>query len=488
MQDAWARGARSLLFVLPTGGGKTSCFAWLASERARAGERTVVLVHRRELATQAANRFREFGVDFGYVMAGEHPRPGARVQIASVQTLVRRQVPPASLVICDEAHLSTATTWQKILEQYPHAKILGCSATPWRLSGKPLVGAYDASIVAATPDELRRAGFLCSYTGFSFKAPDLDGVKKTGGDYNEQQSSHAMMKSAIVDNVVEMWQAHASHLSTVVFAVTVEHSKALCAKFKAAGVTAEHVDGATPIDTRRMILKRVESGATKVLCNVGIAVEGLDVPRLKCCVLARPTLSVSRYLQMVGRVRRPWNGFQARIHDHSFCLTRHGLPDADRDFTLNAKPESPPSLSTCSECLALFHGRECPACGKEQEAVASVERVINTIEDAEQYEFTSEESAVFEPEKPPIEVKWNQPGRVIEGRLLKRWDEPTEYGTQRRYLIEGDKRKYQLPGTKKLDALLSRVQDGTLTRTTYIGPQPLDGGREFKDFKVEVDQ
>ncbi len=316
----------------------------------------MIVVHRRELATQAAKRLREFGVDFGFIMAGESAKPYARVQIASVQTLVRRKVPRAAVVVCDEAHLSTANTWAKVLEQYPKAKILGFTATPWRLSGKPLVGAYDACVVMSTPRELREQGHLCDYVGFSYKTPDLSAVATVAGEYNERQSEEAMREPTIVANIVQQWLAHASTLSTVVFAVTVEHSQTLCAEFRAAGVSAEHLDGSTAKLRRDAILARVESGATRVLCNVGVAVEGLDIPRLKCVVLARPTKSLSRMLQMCGRGRRPWGGLVCRIHDHAFNIKLHGLPDAERDYALDSKPADPPSLTQCEQCMALYAG------------------------------------------------------------------------------------------------------------------------------------
>jgi DNA repair protein RadD len=484
--DAWRSGARRVLFTLPTGGGKTTAFGYLASQLSNSGKRTVILVHRRELASQAANRLREFGVDHGLILAGEPPRPTAHTQIASVQTLVRRRPPPADLVICDEAHLSTAKTWATLLEAYPNARILGVTATPWRLSGKPLAGSYDACVVVATPAELRELGFLSPYTGFSYKAPDLSGVKTTGGDYNERQSAEAMSQSVIVDSVVEEWVKHASHLSTVVFAVTVEHSQQLTSKFRAAGVAAEHLDGSTPLEQRRAILRRVERGETRVLCNVGVAVEGLDIPRLKCCVLARPTKSLARAIQMMGRVRRPFEGLTARIHDHAFVIAQHGLPDDERDYRLSAKPERPPSLSTCEKCLAIYTGNKCPACGVEKDPVAMGERVINTIKDAEQVEFSSGD-APHVVQRPPIDVRWDAVGRVVEGVFEKTWEEPTQYGTLRRYLFRGEKRNYNVPGTARLNALMSRVQISDSVRITYTGDTPLGEGRVRKEFKVEVD-
>jgi DNA repair protein RadD len=482
---AYKQGARSVLAVSPTGSGKTTLFGHLTAQLTAP---VLINVHRRELAAQAGNRLREFGVDFGVIMSGEIPKPYARVQVSMVQTLVRRaRFPRAGLVINDEAHLSTANTWQTILDQYPSARILGVTATPWRLGGKPLAGAYDAVVVVATPAELREQGHLCQYVGFSYKTPDLSDVKTTGGDYNEQQTAAAMSTSLIVDNVVEEWLKHARELSTVVFAVTVEHSKTLTERFRAAGVAAEHLDGSTSVDERRAILRRVESGQTRVLCNVGVAVEGLDIPRLKCCVLARPTKSLARAIQMMGRVRRPWQGVTARIHDHAFVIKQHGLPDADRDYALDAKPEAPPSLTTCAQCLALYSGDRCPSCDSVNESMPAGERVLNTVADAEQYGFASGEEEAAPVARPPVTVRWDTVDRMIEGVLSKTWEEPADYGPQRRYLITGGKRDYVLPGTTRLNALMSRVATGTLVRVTYKGETALPGGRSRKEFAVAVD-
>lgn len=481
--DAYREGARSVLCVSPTGSGKTTLFTSIAADLAESHHPSLILVHRRELATQACNRLREFGVQFGLIMAGEQPNPLALVQVASVGTLVRRKAPKARMVICDEAHLSTAETWRKILEQYQDARILGATATPWRLSGKPLVQGYDKSVIVAHPAELREQGHLCPYVGFSYKTPDLSAIKTTGGDYNEAQSAAVMSESLIVDSVVEEWIKHASDLSTVVFAVTVEHSKQLTERFRSAGVAAEHLDGGMPKFQRDSVLAKVASGATRVLVNVGIAVEGLDIPRLKCCVLARPTKSLARAIQMMGRVRRPWNGVTARIHDHAFVIKLHGLPDAERDYELTAKPEKPPSLRQCEECFRLYEGTRCPSCDHENTPSIG-EREIQTISDAEKIEFESGKEEAVKVQKPPVHVSWNSPGRILEGRLVRRWKEQTDYGLKRAYFLEGPKRDYQFLGTAHLDALLARVPDGAKVWITYVGPAR-DSGRKY--FKVEID-
>lgn len=512
--SAFKEGARSILAVLPTGGGKTSVFCHTLAEIAARGQRGAVLVHRRELASQACNRLREFGVRRGLIMAGEEPDPTALIQVASVDTLnvrirenptLQRWAASVRFVVCDEAHLSTAPKWRAVLGYFTRALVLGVTATPWRLSGKPLAGQYDRCVVIATPRELREQGHLCGYQGFSYLTPDLSDVHTAAGEYNERESAKAMSESAIVDNVVEEWGKHARELSTVVFAVTVEHSQQLTAAFKAAGVRAEHLDGTTPHEERRRILKRVEQGLTRVLCNVGVAVEGLDIPRLKCCVLARPTKSLARAIQMMGRVRRPyaecpcgcgfvpkfhalacpkcggrsWRWVTARIHDHAFVIGTHGLPDDERDYTLTAKPEKPPALRMCSECRAWFSGNQCTACSHESEPAPVTERVLQTVsaEGLERREFSSRDAPAPVAAPPvvrnpnPVKIDWASVkiGRLFDGVYLGAHDEETSFGKRKRHLLRGEERDYSLPGTAVLDRLMARVPLGNKVSVGYLG-------------------
>lgn len=437
-------------------------------------------------------------MDHGLILSGEPGKLAARVQIASVQTIVRRLHQPEIAALCartrlvvpDEAHLSTAETWAKTLAAFPNARILGCTATPWRLSGKPLAGAYDACVVAATPAELRGQGYLSDYAGFSYKSPDLSNVATLGGDYNDAQSAEAMREPSIVANIVEKWLEFASDLSTVVFAVTVEHSKALAAEFRTAGVQAEHLDGSTPHHVRAAILRRVDQGQTRVLCNVGVAIEGLDIPRLKCCVLARPTKSLARYLQMVGRVRRPWQGVKARIHDHAFLIALHGLPDAERDYRLDATDDRPPSHKRCPKCSANYFGARCPEC-EHEEAEPTAQRELVTVPDAEAFEFDSDAAIALTTEaeqtKPPVDIRWDSPGRQVEGVYQGSASEPSTYGDRLIHGVRGAKRMYRLPGTAHLNALLLRVPVDARVRVTYDGEQIVGAGRWKKKFTVEID-
>lgn len=490
---AWKRKARRCLAVSPVGSGKTTVFSSIAAD---VPCDVLILVHRRELATQAANRLREFGVNFGLIMSGEVENPQARVQIAMIQTLVKRKrFPRARLVIIDEAHLSTAQTYATILDQYPRALVLGVTATPWRLGGKPLAGAYDDLIVVATPNELRMQGHLSPYVGFSYKAPDLSDVGQVGEDFDQQKAAQAM--SAITGDIVAEWLAHAKHLSTVVFACTVEHSQKLTEEFHAAGVTAEHLDGKTPKFQRDAILARVASGATQVLCNVNVAVEGLDIPRLKCCVLARPTMSLSRAIQQMGRVRRPWGGLTARIHDHAFVIGRHGLPDLDRDYTLHAKKEKPPPISFCPNCFAYFEpGTTCDGCGREHVPEPRGERELKVVDDAEQFQFNSDAAelaaidvataALPEAWKPPVKVRWDAVGRIVEGEYEGATEEQGQFGARVHYLVRGAERTYSLPGSVQLNALMRAVRIGDRVAVKFAGVRQLSGGRTQNQFEVGI--
>lgn len=522
---AFKAGARKVLIVVPTGGGKTSIFCFFIH---KLNDTALILVHRRELAEQAAKRLKEFGVDYGVIMAGKPERPYAQVQIASVQTLIRRlragkKLPRARIIVNDEAHLSTAASWEEITNAYPDdTMILGVTATPWRLGGKPLAKTYDRALVGARPRELRELGFLCDYSGFSYLTPDLSKVRTMAGDYNEADSAEAMRQPAIVANILEQWQAHASSLSTLLFAVNVEHSKELCAQFVAAGVRAEHLDGKTPHAERERIMARVASGFTRVLCNVGVAVEGLDIPRIKCIILARPTKSVTWYLQATGRSRRrckrcscgedyvpdpplkpscpkcrstagEW--LSARIHDHAFLIRKHGLPDQDRDYSLDAKPEKPPPIRVCEKCFASFEGIKCPSCAHENEPAPLGERVLVTVDDAEQFSFESGEEKplepMFKPARKCVRVDWRTKlNKPIEGVYLEKRREDTELGGRWFHKVDGGSKDYLLPGAAVLDRQLAGVPLQSKIRVTYTGEEVIGdffSGKRRKTFLVEVD-
>jgi superfamily II DNA or RNA helicase len=362
-----AAGKARVLLVSPTGSGKSV----IAQHLIERGGRVLFVVHRREIIEQTSKRFAH--IPHGVIMAG-HPRTDHSVQLASIQTLNRRHMPAADLIIIDEAHHSQSISYRDLFDV--GAPIVGLTATPFRLDGKGLGEWFDSLVVAAKPRELMDAGHLCRYTGFEYVTADLTDIKIVNGDFDTRSLSMAMSTKTILGNVVEQWVKHCAGSRTIVFAVDIEHSMRLCAEFQSVGVKAEHLDFKTPLAERSAILERLRSGETRVLCNVTILTEGVDIPDLETALLCRPTMSTSLYLQMVGRIMRPAPGKAlARIHDHSKLLRRHGLPEQDRDYSLQkdrdkvakdltAAEELP--LHTCAQCYAIFEGDVCPNCGAER--------------------------------------------------------------------------------------------------------------------------
>lgn len=374
-------GQQRVLLVAPTGSGKTVLAAEIIR---RIGRRALFLAHRRELVTQASAKLHAAGVDHGIVAAGFPTRPGAPVQVASIQTLHARAVrssamdmPPAELVLVDEAHHLRAATYQAAIAEYPEAAIVGLTATPARADGRGLGSDFDALIEAPQVPELIAGGFLVPTKVYAPHVPDLDGVHTRQGDYVPRELDALVNRGELVGDVVAHYLKHAAGIRTVVFATSVAHSVNLRNEFRRCGVMAEHLDGSTPTDERDAILARLASGAVDVVTNCAVLTEGFDAPGIGCIILARPTKSLPLYRQMVGRALRPAPGKEhALILDHSGATFMHGFAEDPITWTLHPDRRavnksqaarstgSRPALTTCPECKAVrLQGAPCKACG-----------------------------------------------------------------------------------------------------------------------------
>jgi DNA repair protein RadD len=397
-ERVWAAikaGQRKILVVAPTASGKTIVAAAIIEEARRRGQRVLFLAHRRELITQASRKLHAAGVDHGIVLAGFPPRPCEPVQIASIATLHVRgvrtdamEMPPADLVIVDEAHHVRARSYRQILAAYPDAIVIGLTATPCRGDGRGLGAAFDVLVECPPVAELTAGGYLVPAVIYAPTRPDLAGVEVRRGDYVERQLAERMDKVPLVGGIVEHWFRLAERRRTVVFATGVQHSVHLRDEFRRAGVMAEHIDGATPIEDCDAILARLAAGSIDVVCNAMVLIEGWDCPEIACLILARPTTSLGLYRQMVGRVLRPSPGkVDAIILDHAGAVFMHGFPDDPIAWTLaeDRRAENQahsargkyqaPSLTTCPECAAVrLQGQPCPVCGwRPQPKAAPVE-------------------------------------------------------------------------------------------------------------------
>lgn len=361
--------ARRPILVLPTGAGKTVTAATIVK---RYGVRTLWLAHRRELIDQAARSLSRIGLTTGVILAGRQPTPAAQVQVASVQTLIRRDFPRAGLVVIDEAHHACGPSYRRIVNNYPGVPILGLTATPFRLDGKGLRQAGFAEIVVgARPAELCERGVLHEPTVYAPDRPNTKGLRIRAGDFAQDQAATLMSAPRLVGRVVETWLNRAAGRRTVVFTVNVAHSIALMERFREAGVRCEHVDGTTPLTERAEILARLASAETTVLCNCQVLTEGWDLPALEVAVLARPTASLNLHLQMIGRIMRSCAEKDgAVVLDHAGNHHRLGMVTDHIEYSLDSKISKGTGQSRprhCPECTALVPpGRSaCPACGYE---------------------------------------------------------------------------------------------------------------------------
>ncbi len=366
-------GKRRLILRAPCGAGKTIVSAAIIQSAVERGSHVLFLAHRKELIDQVSAKLDQFGVDHGIIMASHwRRRPNALVQVASVQTLNRREIPQADLIIIDEAHLSLAKSYLDIIAGRSRAVVLGLTATPIRADGKPLSAIYHDIVPVSDVAQLIRMGFLVRPRHYAPERPDLTAIGMRGGDYDESELAMAVDRPDLIGNIIGHWKQLAAGRTTAVFAVKISHSLHIVEQFKAAGIRAEHVDGTTPKHEREQILKRFANGETTVCSNVGVMTEGYDNPRISAVILARPTMSLALYLQMSGRGLRIDEGkLDCIILDHSGCAHAHGFIDEEREWALESrkkkrndqKRDAP--IRTCDQCYAAYPAasKACPECG-----------------------------------------------------------------------------------------------------------------------------
>jgi DNA repair protein RadD len=380
-------GQRKIILVAPTGSGKTVIASDIIKRTVAKYQTVLFLAHRREIIHQTSNKLTANGVRHGVIMAGVDPRPTECVQVASIDTLLVRGVrsdamplPPADLVIFDEAHRARGRTREHLISLYPGASLLGMTATPCRGDGRGLGNIFEKMIECPQVAELITGGYLVRSRVYAPVDPDLKGVKTQQGDYVVGQLEQRMNTDTLVGDIVEHWLKYGERRRTVCFAVGVEHSVHIRNEFIKAGVRAEHLDGNTPIAEREAILARLASGETEVVTNCMVLTEGWDMPAVGCCILARPTKQMGLYRQMIGRVLRPADGKpDAIILDHSGAVYRHGLPEDHVEWTLRVdglatnvaherrKRGEVAKLHECPSCKAIMVVPPCGACGWKPE-------------------------------------------------------------------------------------------------------------------------
>jgi superfamily II DNA or RNA helicase len=398
----FAAGNLRQVIYAPTGAGKTVIGIEIIKSALARGKRVAFIANRIGLVEQTSRRLNESGIRHGVIQGNNSHAIDRPVLVCSIQTVARRGLPPVDLLVIDEAHACAGSKdYRKLIFQYSATPILGLTATPFakgmgkgyfELGDQPL---FQTMVVASTIADLIELGFLVDVEIFAPSEPDLTGVrvqKNAFGemDYSEKELAKAVDKPTLIGDIVSHWEKLANDKPTVCFATNIAHSQHIVETFNASGIPAEHMDCYTEEAERRAILGRVESGQTKVISNVGILCEGWDFPACEVMILARPTKSLIRWVQMVGRILRPYDGkTRGIVLDHSGSSAHLGYPTDDLPLNLDdgkpkvsqaSKPEEklPKKCPSCSYMKPVgIHA--CPKCGFAPERKSDVVNISGDL-------------------------------------------------------------------------------------------------------------
>lgn len=383
------RKHKSVLMQGPTGMGKTAITVFMMGRAAAQGKRAYFLVHQNELLSQTSKALWRQQLEHGMIASGK-ARSTLPAQVASVQTLVRRmdQYKEPDLLIIDEAHRAAAKTYKTIIERWPNARVIGLTATPQRTDGKPLDVMFDTLVLGPTIRELMDAGYLCDYEIY---APpigiDVSTVKRKMGDFDSKELEAVVDKKSITGSAVGHYKTHASGKRCVVMCVSIKHAEHVAEQYQAAGVSSGVIEGTMTGQQRDKMLADFAAGRLMVICNVQLLVEGVDIPAIEVVQWLRPTQSLVVWMQGNGRGLRPAdNKTGLIIFDHVGNCLRHGLPDDDREWSLEGKEKGKKKaaadevkIKQCGSCYAVFRPgpQTCPHCGAP---VAGQQRELEVVE------------------------------------------------------------------------------------------------------------
>lgn len=395
IRGAYRAGHRAVVFVLCTGGGKTFIFSRITESAAAKGKRVYIVAHRIEIVEQIGLALFRFGVPHGWIAPGhafqKHP-----IMVCMVQSLTRRtgQLDAPDLLVIDECHHASASTYQTLLTAWPKARVLGVTATPARTDGKGLGECFNQMVFGPSMKELIARGYLASFRCFAPPVvAELGGLAVRAGDFASEQVAAAMDQHRVTGDAVLHYAKHLNGAPAIAFCSSVEHAQHVAEQFREAGWKGASVDGSMPLAERKARIASIGDGRLNVLTSCDVISEGTDIPVVAGAILLRPTMSLIVFLQQCGRVLRPKpDGSAAIILDHVGNVLRMGMPDADREWSLEGKAKRPtaPPVRQCQNCWCCFPpAPRCPSCGFVFPVVARARAVDRQAGDGELAEITA---------------------------------------------------------------------------------------------------
>ena len=333
---------RSVMVQMPTGTGKTMVLAELVKRLMMKDEgiRILIVAHRRELIEQIKATVKRMGLNADNQLSVINNQT---IIVESIQTISRRiatiEFAP-SLVVIDEAHHALAKTYKMMWDAWPDARFLGLTATPCRLNGKGFTDLFDVLVQSWDIPTFIKEKWLATYDFVSIKADSrtqqlISSLKKRGadGDYQVKEMDAVLNKRPSIERLYNCVMEFARNRKGFVYAINIDHARSIAEYYQSQGVNAVAIDSHTPVKERERIISSFRSGGLQVLVNVDIFSEGFDCPDVEFIQLARPTLSLAKYLQMVGRGLRPSKGKKnCMIIDNVGLYRVFGLPSQIWDW------------------------------------------------------------------------------------------------------------------------------------------------------------
>ena len=368
IEQAWLNGVRSVCCQGATGSGKTKVLRAIIANHAFSKKLIYIIAHRRNLVHQLSDESINGNIRHGIIASG-FPIINYRVQVCSLQTLIRRldKLPEAELIIIDEAHHVKSNSYLKIIEKWKSSLILGVTATPRRLDGKPLSDIFQKLIIGPDMRKLIDEGYLSDYNYYAPDVVSMEGVHKQAGEYKTSEVLERIDNKYIIGSAVDHYRKYADHQPAICSCASIAHAEHMATEFKAAGYKALAVHSKLDQKIISDGIQGLKDGSLEILTQCELLGEGIDIPGATALIGLRPTMSETIFLQHIGRVlRKNGNKNKAIILDHVGNWERHGLPDDERFWSLDGKSDKGTlEYKRCPDCIRPVkkQAKQCPYCG-----------------------------------------------------------------------------------------------------------------------------